>query len=143
MCRPRARVRPAMRRPRARIAGVVAVALAAACGDSGGSGAGSAPRPLGEATDAPGAVAPPQEQARAIADNPRLLLFDLQTALESIRETRGSYPTEDEFVATESWALQRAALDAAFDTWTYESDGATYRLAGVSAGRELVIESPP
>ena len=87
-------------------------------------------------------MAPPQEQARAIADNPRLLLFDLQTALESVRETRGSYPTEDEFVATESWALQRAALNAAFDSWTYESDGATYRLTGVSAGRELAIESP-
>ena len=131
-----------MGRRGARIAAVAAALLTAACGDSDGSGAGSAPRPLGEATDLPGAVAPPQEQARAIADNPRLLLFDLQTALESVRETRGSYPTEDELVATESWALQRAALDAAFDTWTYESDGVTYRLTGVSAGHELAIESP-
>ncbi len=124
------------------VAPIVALALlGAACGESGSDG--SAPRTLGEATDLPGAaVAPPQEQARAIADNPRLLLFDLQTALESVRETRGSYPTEDELVATGSWALQRAALDAAFDAWTYESDGATYRLTGVSAGRELAIESP-
>lgn len=113
-----------------------------ACRDSGESE--PAPRSLGEATDLPGAtVAPAEEQARAIAGNPRLLLFDLQTALEGVRETRGSYPTEDEFGATDSWALQRAALDAAFDSWTYESDGATYRLAGVSAGRELAIESSP
>lgn len=115
--------------------------LAAACGGPGDADS-PAPRPLGEAGDLPGAVAPPEEQARAIADNPRLLLFDLQTALESVRETRGSYPTEDEFGATESWALQRAALDAAFDSWTYESDGATYRLNGMAGGRELGIESP-
>lgn len=112
-----------------------------ACGGSDESG--PAPRPLGEAADLPGAVAPPQEQARTMGTNPRLLLFDLQTALESVRETRGSYPTEDEFGATDSWALQRDALDEGFDTWSYQSDGATYRLTGVSAGRELAIESPP
>ena len=100
------------------------------------------PRPLGEATDLPGSVAPPEEQARAMATNPRLLLFDVQTALESIRETRGSYPSVQEFGATESWALQRDALSEAFDTWSYESDGRTYRLTGYSAGRELAIESP-
>ena len=112
------------------------------CGDSGGS-SDPAPRPLGESSDLPGTtIAPAQEQARAIATNPRLLLFDLQTAFESVRETRGSYPSEDEFGATDSWALQRAALDAAFDSWDYESDGQTYRLTGVSAGRELGIESP-
>lgn len=112
-----------------------------ACG--GPDDTGPAPRPLGEAGDLPGAVAPPREQARAMGTNPRLLLFDLQTALESVRETRGSYPTEDEFGATDSWALQRDALDEGFDSWTYESDGASYRLTGVSAGRELAIESPP
>ena len=127
---------------RARIL-IAAVALAAACGEQGESGSGPPPRPLGEATDLPGAtVVPPREQARVIAANPRLLLFDLQTALEGVRETRGSYPTEDEFGATDSWALQRAALDAAFESWSYESDGGTYRLTGVAAGRELAIESP-
>ncbi len=121
---------------------IAAVALTAmACRDTGESD--PAPRPLGDATDLPGAaVAPPQEQARVIATSPRLLLFDLQTALEGVRETRGSYPTEDEFGATDSWALQRAALDEAFESWSYESDGGTYRLTGVSAGRELAIESP-
>jgi hypothetical protein len=115
--------------------------MAAACG--GAEDSGPAPRPLGETADQPGAVAPPQEQARTLGANPRLLLFDLQTALESVRETRGSYPTEDEFGATDSWALQRDALNEGFDSWTYQSDGATYRLTGVSAGRELAIESPP
>ena len=117
---------------------LAALALIAACGGQDEP----APRPLGEATDLPEAVAPPQEQARALSTNPRLLLFDLQTALEGVRETRGSYPTEDEFGATDSWALQRAALDEAFDSWSYESDGGTYRLTGVSAGREIAIESP-
>ncbi|HJU87006.1 MAG TPA: hypothetical protein VJ788_06540 [Gemmatimonadota bacterium] len=119
-----------------------AVALAAmACGDTGESG--PAPQPLGDASELPGGVvSTPQEQARAIATNPRLLLFDLQTALEGVRETRGSYPSQDEFGATDSWALQRAALDAAFDSWTYESDGQTFRLTGTSAGRALSIESP-
>lgn len=127
------------RRARALAAAVALVAMA--CGDTGESG--PAPQPLGDAADLPGGVvSTPQEQARAIATNPRLLLFDLQTALEGVRETRGSYPSQDEFGATDSWALQRAALDAAFDSWSYESDGQTYRLIGISAGRELAIESP-
>lgn len=116
---------------------------ASACGDRDGPRSEPAPRPLGEATELPGAaVAPPQEQAREIATNPRLLLFDLQTALESVRETRGSYPTVDEFGATESWALQREALSEAFDTWSYESDGRTYRLTGYSGDRQIAVESP-
>lgn len=121
----------------------IAAALAIlACGDFPESGSDLAPRPLGEARDMPGAtVATPEVQAEAIAGNPRLLLFDLQTALEGVRQTRGSYPTTDEFGATESWALQRAALDAAFDSWTYESDGQTYRLSGQTGGREFGIDS--
>jgi len=120
---------------------VVALALTvAACGEAGEE---PSPRPLGEATDLPGSVAPPEEQARVMATNPRLLLFDVQTALESVRETRGSYPSVQEFGATESWALQREALSEAFDSWSYESDGRTYRLTGYSADRELAIESPP
>jgi hypothetical protein len=121
----------------------IAAALAIlACGDSPDSGSDLAPQPLGEARDMPGAtVATPEVQAEAIAGNPRLLLFDLQTALEGVRQTRGSYPTTDEFGATESWALQRAALDAAFDSWTYESDGQTYRLSGQTGGREFGIDS--
>lgn len=117
------------------------VLVLAACG-GGEPEPGPAPRPLGQASDLPGATAAsPQEQARAIAQNPRLLMFDLQTALESVHQTRGTYPTKDEFEATESWALQRAALGAAFDSWTYESDGRTYRLSGQAGGREFGISS--
>jgi hypothetical protein len=115
--------------------------LALACGDSATDE--PAPRPFGEAADLPGAAVPSaQEQARAIAGNPRLLLFDLQTALEGVYQTRGAYPTTDEFRATESWGLQREALDAAFDSWSYESDGRTYRLGGEAGGREFGIRSP-
>ncbi|HEU4464230.1 MAG TPA: hypothetical protein VFS53_04225 [Gemmatimonadota bacterium] len=121
---------------------VVALAvLALGCGDSGSKE--PAPRPFGEAADLPGASVPSaQEQARTIAGNPRLLLFDLQTALEGVYQTRGAYPTSDEFRATESWALQRDALDAAFDSWSYESDGVTYQLSGEAGGREFGITSP-
>jgi hypothetical protein len=119
------------------------VALALGCGDSRSGSEEPAPRPFGEAADLPGAAVPSaQEQARTIAGNPRLLLFDLQTALEGVYQTRGAYPTSDEFRATESWALQRDALDAAFNSWIYESDGVTYRLSGEAGGREFGIRSP-
>ena len=122
------------------LAAALAGAVLAGCGEESRD-AGPAPRPL------PGSVATEAapsagEQARAIAANPRLLLFDLQTALQGVQETRGSYPTVDEFRAAESWELQRAALDAAFDEWTYESDGATYSLSGEAGGRTFDIHSP-
>ena len=129
-------------RPRSLITVAASLAILG-CGDSPPGSEDAAPRPFGEARDMPGAtVASPEEQAQAIAGNPRLLLFDLQTALEGIRQTRGIYPSTDEFSATESWALQRAALDAAFDSWTYESEGQTYRLSGEAGGREFGITSP-
>jgi hypothetical protein len=136
-------VRAASRLPLA-AAAILAVAAIGGCGDDrSGPEADPAPRPFGQANDLPGTTTPsPRQQAQSIAGNPRLLLFDLQTALESVRETRGGYPSQDEFVATDSWALQRAALDAAFDGWSYESDGATYRLTGEAEGREFGIHSP-
>ncbi|HET9334170.1 MAG TPA: hypothetical protein VFQ21_11385 [Gemmatimonadota bacterium] len=129
---------------RARTAVTLALAaLALECGESRSGSEEPAPRPLGEAADLSGAGVPSaQEQARAIAGNPRLLLFDLQTALEGVFQTRGAYPTSDEFQATESWGLQRDALDAAFDSWSYESDGQTYELDGEAGGREFGIRSP-
>ena len=118
-------------------------ALALGCGESRSGSEEPTPRPFGEAADLPGAAVPStQEQARAIAGNTRLLLFDLQTALEGVFQTRGAYPTSDEFQATESWSLQRGALNAAFDSWTYESDGQTYELDGEAGGREFGIRSP-
>lgn len=84
----------------------------------------------------------PEEQARAIAGDPRLLLFDVQTALEAVRETSGGYPTSSEFGLEERWSLQRAALDAGFSSWEYRSDGTTYRLTGESGGKRFEIASP-
>ena len=97
----------------------------------------SGPAPV-ETQQAPSA----EEQARAIAADPRLLLFDLQTALEGVHETRGTYPTSSELRLEEQWSLQRAALDAAFSEWDYQSDGASYRLSGESGGKRFEITSP-
>lgn len=129
---------------------LVASLAALACGD-GSRDAGPTPQPLSDARAPAADTAPlpeaastpsPGEQARAIAGNPRLLLFDLQTALEGVHQTRGSYPSVDELQATDSWALQRAALDAAFDEWRYESDGRSYTLSGATGGRTFEIHSP-
>lgn len=115
--------------------------MALACGDGATDGQ-PEPRPLaGTAASTAESPPTPGEQAQAIAGNPRLLLYDLQTALEGVNETRGSYPTVDEFQATDTWALQRAALDAAFDAWSYESDGRTYSLSGEAGGRTFKIHS--
>ena len=84
----------------------------------------------------------PQEQARAIASDPRMLLFDLQTALEGIHETSGAYPTTAEFQLDDRWEFQRAALSAAFSSWEYASDGSSYRLSGSADGRRFDIASP-
>src|SRR5688572_20185075 len=84
----------------------------------------------------------PEEQARAIAGDPRMLLFDLQTALEAVHQANGAYPTTVEFQLEDRWEFQRAALGAAFSSWEYASDGTTYRLAGEAGGRRLEIASP-
>ena len=117
-------------------------ALALACG---GDEPEPTPRPLPPASETPEReeVASPEEQAERIARNPRLLLFDVQTALESAKTARGAYPTSAEFEAGERWSLQRAALSAAFEEWSYESDGTSYRLDGTQGGRTFTIESDP
>jgi hypothetical protein len=84
----------------------------------------------------------PQEQARAIAGDPRMLLFDLETALEGVHEASGAYPTTAEFRLDERWEFQRAALDAAFLSWEYASDGSSFRLSGTTDGRRFDIASP-
>jgi hypothetical protein len=84
----------------------------------------------------------PEEQARAIAGDPRMLLFDLQTALEAVHQANGAYPTTVEFQLEDRWEFQRAALGAAFSSWEYASNGTTYRLAGEADGRRFEIASP-
>lgn len=117
------------------------LALASACDE----GAAPTPRPL---TDEPGAALPGAPAGTAAsprapaAGDPRLVLFDLQTALESVRQTSDAYPTVAEFTLSETWAVQRRALDATFDEWTYTAGGDGYRLVGVRGGREFAIASP-
>ncbi|MFN2382782.1 MAG: hypothetical protein ABR559_00805, partial [Gemmatimonadota bacterium] len=53
-------------------------------------------------TAAPGAAASAQRST-----DPRLLLFDLQTALEAAHAAAGSYPTTDAFQLEPAWQLQR------------------------------------
>lgn len=90
----------------------------------------------------PDSVASPEEQAEASAREPRLLLFDIQTALEATRQAGEAYPTTVEFQADDRWAIHRAALEIAFTEWQYASDGTTYQLTGNAQGRRLAIASP-
>jgi hypothetical protein len=114
---------------------VLGVAVATLACSKPAADTGPAPLETGEAPSA-------EEQAEAIAADPRLLLFDLQTALSGVHEASGTYPTSSEFRLEERWSLQRAALDAAFSEWNYESDGASYQLTGESGGRRFDIASP-
>jgi len=133
---------------------ILTIPLVAGCG---GNDAPEPPRPL-EAADPAGGGALGTDAAldsalageemstedliERMAESPRFLLFDLQTALESSRAGRESYPTEAEFQADDRWLIHRAALDVAFDTWSYESDGSRYRVEGSLEDRTLSIASP-
>jgi hypothetical protein len=108
---------------------------AAACG-GGGEETPPAPAPAADT------VASPQDQAVAAARDPRLLLFDVQTALEAARQEGSPYPTTVEFRADDRWQIFRAALDTAFSEWEYTSDGSAYQLTGEAEGRRLAIASP-
>lgn len=118
----------------------LALALAVGCGGGNGPDPG-APRPLG--TGAPGAEEPAAapETAEAPTD-PRLLLFDIQTALEAARATEGAYPVPAAFEVEEKWRVQRRRLDAAFDGWDYVSDGRTFRLRGTIGERAWSVSGP-
>ena len=77
-----------------------------------------------------------------MARDPRLLLFDVQTALEAMRQAGAAYPTTVEFQTDDRWQIYRAALQTAFSTWEYASDGTSYQLTGEAQGRRLAIASP-
>ncbi len=125
---------------------LLAIALLSACGER--ESADPAPRPLGEGP--PGETrtdpaVPPAEPADAAAEapaDPRMLLFDVQTALESARPTQDGYPVADAFMHEERWRLHRQRLDDAFDEWTYESDGESFQLRGVIGGRAYDVSGP-
>lgn len=110
---------------------------AAAAGCGGGEEATPPAQP--QAADT---VASPRDQAIAAARDPRLLLFDVQTALEAVRQEGSPYPTTVEFRTEDRWQIFRAALDVAFSAWEYTSDGSTYQLTGEAGGRRLAIASP-
>jgi hypothetical protein len=100
------------------------------CGDYGEP---EAPAPQGS-----------REEADVIAgtSDPLMALFDLQTVLEATRAATDSYPTTGEFTYGETWRVQRAVLDRAFEEWSYSSHGFDYRLTGTAGGQRFEVASP-
>lgn len=97
----------------------------------------------GEAGRAASSGSESDEPTSGIArKDPRLLLYDVQTALESARTTDGEYPTNGEFSLEDRWRLLDAALDEAFEEWSYSSDGESYRLVAERDGKRFEIHSP-
>lgn len=103
-----------------------------------------APRPIGsgapeglgaETAEAPGPAAD-------VPADPRMVLFDVQTALEAGRAAQGTYPVPDAFRYEERWRVQRQRLDAVFDGWDYTSDGETFRLRGTIDERAWDVSVP-
>lgn len=125
---------------------LLAVALILACG--GGDPDSREPAPLDlrdQAADEPllpGQAATPAEEPAPVASDPRLVLFDVRTALEAVRPTQDGYPVTDAFRHEERWRVQRERLDAAFDDWDYTSDGEAFRLRGVIGDRAWDVTGP-
>ncbi len=116
----------------------LALAMAApGCGRQDGQ-----PPPAERSAGTPGSATSSAASPAPRERDPRLLLFDLETALGAVHASGEAYPTTSEFSLQDRWRLQRAALDEAFDEWRYESDGTTYRLTGRRAGRRFTIASP-
>lgn len=125
------------RLPTNALVGAILLAALAACGGE---------RPELEGGEAGRAASPGPERdepSSGIArKDPRLLLYDVQTALESARTTDGEYPTYGEFTLEDRWSLLDAALDEAFEEWSYSSDGESYRLVAERGGTRFEIQSP-
>lgn len=101
--------------------------------------------PLAPACDGDAGSDPPEaagERGAVETIDPRLVLFDVQTTLESARVPEDRYPGVGDFTLSERWRPQREVLDAVFDEWSYASDGRTYRLSGIRQGRRYEIASP-
>lgn len=106
------------------------LALAVACAD-----AGEAPD-----TGRPAETAGEAEPVERL--DPRLVLFDVQTRLESASAGTGEYPAVGEFTLADEWDATRALLDAGFDEWRYVREGAGYRLSGTVGAKSFEITSP-
>ncbi|MDX1661730.1 MAG: hypothetical protein R3326_08070 [Gemmatimonadota bacterium] len=130
-----------------RFAPLVALSVLVSCGGEGGGDAEPAPRPLSETgADAGDRPALPGETAgdpagQAPAD-PRLVLFDVKTALESARPTQGGYPVTDAFRYEQKWRIHRERLETAFDGWEYRSDGESFHLRGFIGERAYEVRGP-
>ncbi|MDX1624047.1 MAG: hypothetical protein R3199_08695 [Gemmatimonadota bacterium] len=113
---------------------VAFLALLGACGGDRPAGEGEAPvnDTLGEEP----------ASGQAVSSDPRFLLFDIQTALESAHAADGEYPSVGEFTLRDRWRTMNTALDVAFDEWSYYSDGESYTLVAERGGRHLEISSP-
>lgn len=118
----------------------VAVALLAGCGEEPEP----APRPMDASGSgaAAGSGSEPAPPSPGVPSDPRLVLFDVQTALQTVRPTQGEYPSVEAFRAGDVWRIQRERLDAVFDEWSYQSDGGSYRLRGVVGDRAYEVSGP-
>ena len=104
--------------------------LAAACAEPGEA-------PDDGRQPEPAAGAAPVERL-----DPRLVLFDVQTRLESAKAGTGEYPAVGEIQLGEEWGATRDLLDAGFDEWRYVREGEGYRLSGRVGGKAFDITSP-
>ncbi|HUP18751.1 MAG TPA: hypothetical protein VM778_02225 [Gemmatimonadota bacterium] len=96
----------------------------------------------GEAPDYAREIDTDGEAAPVEGLDPRLVLFDVQTRLESARAGTGEYPAVGEFRLADQWDATRALLDAGFDEWRYVREGEDYRLSGAVGGKSFTITSP-
>lgn len=90
----------------------------------------------------PGQTATAEEPAVAVPPDPRLVLFDVKTALEAVRPTQDGYPVPEAFRYEERWRIHRQRLDVTFDGWDYASDGQSFTLRGVIGERGYHVSGP-
>lgn len=121
---------------------MTAVAILASCGADERERPASSPRATEEGARAPEREPTDESTVEIQSADPRLVLFDVKTALESARPTQGGYPVPDEFRYEDRWRVHRERLDAAFDGWDYQSDGDSFRLRGFIGENAYHVRGP-
>lgn len=122
-----------MRNPTPAVAALALAAALAACGGGGPAPGGAGDR----AADSAGAGAP--GAGAYVLRDPRLVLFDVQTALDADVQTSGSYPSTSDFRLADKWRVQRETLDRQFDDWSYTRTDGGYRLEARRGGKAFSI----